>query len=801
MKTLLHISLLNIRSAIWLGLVLLCVVSAQSQVLINVNNDLVVQNEKVHIDRNSLDINNRGAAVESVLLEVYSNRYMRNEDLVSSSRSFPLSEGSARYDLPVILSANELSVGKSQSLCFKIVDENTSVQLALYCTELLVNQRSESSRSVSRNISGNVLLEYQDYTTDSLAARLVASSDLQVKVAGLPFDFYGYYSTEKDPYINYDLYDFATRFDVQKWRKEMVDKSQSILEEQTLQEKAKFPEYDNMVNHLEKSKKLLNHKYIQKEMASLDSLKALVAEVDVSSLEYLIDSLQYRLNTAPLDSVSTAKDSLNIQDAIHKLEEKKRTIYRIERVEKTIALKDSCEQYIDKVEGFVSSVQDKKEKLMNSPKELNKVLRDNKLAKRGERFLNYVSEFQVGNIAPSYSDHLLQNSYCRGVMLGFDYGKYSIHGFTGKLRTNTLNPNDSILANINLIGSQLSIQYSENATTSFFYVANVDDATSAVKLPTNVLGMKTDWTLSESQSVVVDAAWAQTEFVTVDDESNIERVNKLVSNLAAKAQYQFANRNKFRMKVSSEFLGPEYFDFNNPFLRNNSFSVNGTADIEIFKGIKLGVNTNYFNGTLWDAFSPTYSRVTQGLRLNAIRESLPAIQYSVNRSNITIPNSEVLSVVHNLNAYKNYSLKSLNMNSVINFSHLDNTTDIDSLNSQLITVVGNQTVKINQILDVSTSLTYSSLSTYAEGKQNDVLLALEFPVRLDKINFSLGGKYIINDEVKELGYNFRMNLNVIEGLDFSINADNLIIYNRLNDLGLPETQVGAFYNLRLNYIF
>lgn len=790
-----------IRLAFTLGLVLMLAFCAHAQVLININNDLVVQNERVHIDRNSLDINNRGAAVESVVLEVYSNRYMRNEDLIASSRAFPLTEGTARYDLPVILSSNELQVGANRSICFKIIDENTSVQLALYCTELLVNQNINQTGKSGRKISGNVLMEYQDYTTDSLAARLVASADMQVKIADLPFDFYGYYSTEKDPYINYDLYDFAGRFDVAEWRQKMVTKSQSILEEKTLKEKANFPEYDNMLRNLNKSKKLLNHKYMKQEISSLDSLKGIVSEFDLPSVEQSIDSLKNQLVELSTDSLSNTKAQSEIEEKLHRLEEIKKTKYRIERVEKTIALKDSCEQYVKKVEGFISTVHEKKDRLMNQPKELNKILKENKLAKRGERLLNYVSEFQVGNIAPDYSDHLLQNSYCRGIMMGFDYGNYSIHGFTGKLRTNTLNPNDSILSNIKLIGTQLTLNYAENISTSFFYVSNIDDAAAVVKRPTNVLGMKSNWELSESQSVEVDAAWAQTELVVIDDESGERRVNKLVSNLAAKAQYQYSNGNRFRTKVSSEFLGPEYFDFNNPFLRNNSFSMNGTADYQIFKGIKIGYNTNYFNGTLWDEYTPTYTRVTQGARLNIVRESLPTIQYSVNRSDITIPNSKVVSVVHNLNAYKNYSICQLNMNSVVNFAHLNNETDLDSLNSKLITVVGNQTVKLNEMLDVSASLTYSNLSTFNEGNQNDILLSLELPVRLNQINFSVGGKYIINDEVKELGYNFRMNLNVIEGLDFSVNADNLIIYNRLNDLGLPETQVGAFYNLRLNYIF
>ena len=341
--------------------------NAQMRLLVS---DVYADNNILDLSSANAKINNSTRISENIQIQVFNDRYGDVNNLLNESRFFTINQEIEYISFNEIFDGLRVSLGKdpSTTISFKIINARTQVQMAFYTLNILNqkvnrdNGKSNGLMQLSGNVAYKVNKSVGQVDSLNLADYNALEFNTELSIADIPFRMTGLITDFKDPFLDYNLSNFSSYFDVQKWKEKQKSKVRQSLDRKANQVFNQIPGYNDIKERAKYLEKVLNNQAYIEDVArldegilSLDSLgeytkQHLEREINRQriSLQKLYDEIKEESDQDNLDSLNQVIQSFESKvDRLYSLKElhdKKETFTKL------VDLKDSCSQILKKAE-------------------------------------------------------------------------------------------------------------------------------------------------------------------------------------------------------------------------------------------------------------------------------------------------------------------------------------------------------------------------------------------------------------------------------------------------------------------
>lgn len=791
-----------------------------AQVGFVISSQPVMVNGQLSIDGLVMQIKNKALFNGECELRIYSDRFQ--QDLLARSKKILLQEAVHSFDLNEIFSSSNFAWEKVElnSVCFQLVAIKQNMPLGLSCFEIVPYEKrkkdkveNEKLQKVKKVFSASLSYQFENIPViKNVPDRHILDYNGELNLKGIPFKFQGYVQSNKDPFFDQSFSNGRIFFDLNEWKEILIEKLRPKLESQLDSMLQDYPAYDAFKSRSEYIEKLMKDPSYLEDLKELDGLKELADELGVSE-ETSLDDLRkemelelknerdkliekgQELSSEKLDSIVTKVNSL--ESKIEKINSYKILSSKQKAFDNLESLQSEAAAYIGKAETLKADYESKVDSILNDPDKLNKLLKKEGLDNPIMYFTNYVSTFEVGTIQPDYSELILQNSFLRGVNLGFDFGKIGATGFYG--RSNSRNRNfqaDSTFTANKIIGLKVNYDRNENQKNSLFFVGSMPKNFEGLNGQISVLGYNSTFEMSDHQAILFDVAFHQPFQNSKDQKS------KFGENAAFSLNYKMQSKNsKFSTSLGSRFFGPSFQDIDNPFLINNSIEFNGNVSYELMKGINVGLNSLLQENEVYENTGEQKRKLfSNGVSISIKKEKYPFFNYVYNYLENDLTNFGTSGHLHSLNLAKAFDINDVSIQMFAQSNFIQNSSSTDSLNNSNLNLFISQEIIWSE--KFRTTLAYnkqefSSISLVEEQES----FVLKIPMRFKNINVSPGMQYLKKEDDYEFGFSLEALINIWEEMNVTVNANSHSFYSYLDDDTSIKTQYTPEINLRLNYRF
>jgi len=777
-----------------------------SQLTIRLSADPVLVNERLALDGMTLEVQNPTKLTGQVKVQIYADRFQSK--LFASSNSFLISQSSHLINLNDIFNENNIVWSESDKvICLVILREDQLIPLGQSCSEL--NQKQ--SQSTKNNKAKEFLDLDMVYRTDIFPTEkdlpMMHSLNYQgsIKAAGIPIGFNGVLQKNNDPYLGYNISNHSLYFDVQTWKNNMAKKANEIHTEQKDSLLREFTEYKQLKKRYDYIERALSSPEMIKEIASFDSLTTYFQALDLSpekDLPKLRDSLNLCLdkikedNSSAIDSLADGYDKAT-NSRIDSLDAKIASIEKIidlkakkDAYEKMVKIRESSASYIKEAEKIIDRSEQEFSRLLNSPEQLNKFLNQHGQGNKLNGMMNHISDLALGNFNPGFSRLVLQNNQLIGGILGVGYGDFELSGFHGKTRSSDLLvSSDTLLGSTHLTGAKLNYNHG-NISQSFFGIFNSQQGTQGYDETKMILGYTTDYTLNDRSSLELEVAWSgATNVSSAVNTGENSGMQSLIKSSASYLKYNGSSKNnKVTANTALEYYGPDYYDFNNPFLNNNSLTSTSNISVSPLNVLRIGGNVLLQKSAIWDTFSEKTDLVSGGINISLAAKKWPVIQYIYNKTKSSSTRFDYTGDFHSINVSNNYKVKDFKMQSFFNLSYVNNVASQDTVQNQFISFSFNQATHFTK--NISLLLT----GNFARHLGNNIDLInsrnynyqAELNLLFKKVNVTPGFELVLNRGEHQLGWNIDISVLINKHLGIDLSFDSLWYHSRINEQGILE---------------
>ncbi len=810
--------LLSIFCLLSLGMIV------NAQLSFTLSSDPLLVNDRLSVDGIVLQIQNNSNFVGDVFINIYSDRFQQK--IVSKSRNLTIRELNHTFNLQeVFTNPNfEWTSEESTTVCFQIVSEKQNLPLGLSCSELIQVRRQKGNKIKNKKgkpnfFDTNITYELEALPKSSTPVNHILDYSGELRVKELPIKFQGFFQRNRDPYLDYDLSHFSSFIDVGKWRQKVKEKANKVYQKERDSLLIEFPDYRSYSKKKEYVDRVFNDSGTLEDLKAVDSLTALMEAFDIVSVDELPayqDSLSQalieqknQLNEKKNTSLKHAeRDSLErqlliLQGHIREVERLSKLALKKEAYDNLKNISSDGKEYLQKADSVSRGFDQDYQNILNRPNKLNQYLKHHKIGGKYMYLLNHVSEFRFGNINPGYSQLILQNSQIRGLSIGVEYGQWGIAGFRGNLTNSDLNiVPDSLSLRINVTGAKLSYSKSNKVKNTFFLVTAKEIKSFGERVNQSIVGHTSIYHLNKQNRMDFEIAWALDD-TGISSELEESQAEKVIKALAAIYNYSGTTGNgKLNWNTEVEYYGPEYFDFNNPFLINNSIEFSNNIRYAVLKGFQVGLSTLYNKGDLWRTnISTRKQTISKGFNASFFHEKWPAVQYVFNNSKIDGANFTLHNYFQNLNISKKYSIKNTQLQSLLNTTFLENDSPLDSIDSRLITIYASQQIRLTEHLRVIAAFNYFKLNNLQSGRGLDLSYEIKMPINFDRLTIDPGLKWISNSNFEKLGWSMNVSWQILKDLSFNAFVNSLWLNGTIDEFGLINNEYTPHFSGRINYRF
>ncbi len=773
-----------------------------AQLTIRLSADPVLVNERLVLDGMTLEVQNPTKLTGQVKVQIYADRFQSK--LFASSNSFLISQSSHLINLNDIFNENNIVWTESDKvICLVILREDQLIPLGQSCSELSQKQNQSRKEHTAKEFLDLNMVYRADVFPTEKDLPMMHSLNYQgsIKAAGIPVGFNGVLQKNNDPYLGYNISNHSVYFDVQTWKNNMAKKANLIHKQQKDSLLREFTEYKHVKKRHSYIERALSSSEMIKEIASFDSLTAYFQALDLpleTDLIKLRDSLNLCLDKitkdrmSPIDSLADGYkkvnkgqlDSLNATlssvEKIIDLEAKK------EAYEKMLKIRASSAAYIKDAEKIIDRSEQAFDRLLNSPEQLNKFLNQHGQGDKLTRIMNHVSDLRLGNFNPGFSRLVLQNNQLIGGLAGVGYGNFELSGFHGKTRSSDLLvTSDTLLTSTYLSGAKLNYSHG-NISQSFFGIFNSGQGTQGYDETKMILGYTTDYALSDRASLEFDLAWAgatSTPSVTSSENSGMQ---SLLKSSASYLKYSGQSKNnKVTMNTALEYYGPDYYDFNNPFLNNNSLTSTSNISVSPLNFLRVGGNLLLQKSGIWETFSEKTDVVSGGINISLAAKQWPVIQYIYNKTKSSSTQFNYTGDFHSINVSTDYKIKKLKVQSFFNLSYVNNAGSQDTAQHQFVSFSLNQVTHFTENVNLLLTGNFAKdLDDSEFGSNYNYQAELNFLFK--KININPGVEVVLNRGQHQVGWNLDISFLINQYLGIDISFDSLWYHSRINEEGILE---------------
>ncbi len=756
--------------------------------------------------------------MEDVTLEIYKTSACTPENLLLTSGKFTINGTNNTVDLASVFHQTKVYFDDSNLnyISFRLISSYSDAQLAYYGVRVFDTKNSTKKTASNRSfeVDGNLSYQFQNNTANINESGVPKHHSIDYSINatlhGLPFQLNGLWTDYKDPYYDYDLSNFTAYFDVNKWKEAQRNKVRDEVTAEANHIYGQMDDYNGIIKKYEHYSKVWSQKNVVEDFNSLgnsldflDSLGLLSEE----SLKKYIEEKRKNLEILTLnkDTSRVLRDSILIMvnegnEEIEELEEHKANYQKYLWYQRVKSVKDSCEQVVERANQIKNLVQEYNSEILDNPSNLNQRLKKSNRLKGHERYLNYLSEAKYGLLSINYSDHVLQGSRNTGMAVGVADKFWGIHVFRSTLtgrQDNAFSEKIEVEQN-SLMGGKVELMIGNQWKQKFFIISSLSNNLDTRDYPKSLLGYGLSYNTNKRE-LDINAVWSRK-----DKSNNTESgtsVKDRLSNLALDLLYSRFNESKTIEWISEvELIGPQYFDFNNPFQFRNNILLKSKLKWKVNNSLRSSVNTFFQKANIFEESSAMDFRTMWGLNINYTSAKLPSINYSMQLGFTSLESDQILNQLHSLGFFYSYNLREKRSSTMLNISISKNKTDVDSLASSNLSINVNQHFQMNTVIGANFNISMTS-STLLDEKFRNIVFDLGVPLNYNAFQFNGGVKRVFLDDLIRWGWFCRARYQINNSLELEVNLDSAIRSGHANELGDLIEEYYSMYNISANYKF
>ncbi len=782
-----------------------------------------VKNDNLSIDGLVLQIKNFTKFNGECELKIYSDRFQQK--LLASSQKIIISDELHSFDLNEIFSTASFpwETLNSNTVCFQLVSVKQKLPLGLSCFDLVASNNSKAvlkeelakskTSKLKKVLDLNTSMQVEAFPSSKFGQdRYLLDYAGELRVKEIPIKFQGYVQNSKDPFFDYSLANGSVFFDVNEWKRIILNKIQPKINENIDSILYSFDDYEEMLDRKDYVKKILENPSFLKDLDLLDSIPFykealnLNPEEDLEAyknglktkLDQEISKLQAQVDesnsTEKLDSLRSEVQAL--QESIEELEKFESLINKRKAFDNLMNVQDEAQQYLDKANDLKSEYVNKVDRILKDPKKVNELLKKEGLGDKYTYIMNAVSALKFGNINPAYSDLVLQNSQLKGGMLGFDFGKFGFSTFYGKSQNrNLITLGDSSINVQHLMGLELNYELKENVENSIYLISGKEKGLELNESESSMLvGYKSSYTFLNNQVLSFDVA--------LFDPFN--QSQKQLNEIAALkiGHDAMALNGKFNFHAEGTYFGSEYKDINNPYLVNNSAEFSTNLNYSVLKELNIGVNALVQKNGVNDVLNQLERKaISAGIIISLAVKKLPMINYVLNQTTSTLGTFEMNTIFQNINFAKSYKIAEINLQSFANLNFINNQSNTDSLNTKTSSFLISQEITWNKFMRTSIAYNQHTLESETGENESERSFSIKFPIEYRALNISPGLQFLSRNGMDEFGYSLDAVYDLLKDFTVTLNINSHSLQSFLKQNGVIENEYTPAYNARLNYRF
>jgi hypothetical protein len=750
---------------------------------------------------------------KEIVIEVYKNKMFDEANLLSTSSTIILDPGISELNLFEVLLLEKYVNNETKDLCFKIIDNESSALLAVQCERIVAN--TEKQKNASKPIQLGLDVTYESSLFNNTFFNSI-SGNSDLSVYKVPFKINGYYSDYRDNYFNQNLNQLTLSFDQKQWSRKAEDIAKSRLSaerEKTLGVSDAY--YNKLKSNSNYYNSILSNVNIQKEMKEYDRMCSEDFFKKINNVEDIskkIDSIKKNVallsektsdvynkfsNTSKDTSVavisnnvsnnkllkldaSFLKDSVQSQlNKIEKLEKfkllnQKTSIYR-----KLLSKKDSVENSIKLIQNKYDVYKKFEVRSLKNPSKLNELIRDTIYSKKIYQYLNYLSNFKIGLINPNYSRLVISSSRMKGIYAGIKVNRLEISAFTGRMTSYGINALTNELRNIDttstrIAGGNIKYDITDWFRGGFFIMDHIGENVYA-KNPVRIFGQTIEASFNDDTHLNVETSWSINNKIN-SNENPISASTSILRNMAFYSIYQVKNK-KYNYKLEAEYFGIDYNNFSRNALKNNSIKVRANFRYTLSKIGAIGINGHTAKNNLWGNNFLFDNNYGLGGDIAFNYKKLPTINYSYTNVSYNGPLYVMKNTLQNATVNANFRWLGLQSSVLINGSNSNFTSNVDSLDFSMKSLMVSHRTEIAKQLELFVS--YNTVSNDRKNNFNQSVFELSLPYTYKNLIFDLGVKYLHINHAEKVGYNLDLSLNLSHAT-FVLAIDPISQYQNVN---------------------
>lgn len=776
---------------------------AQGQVEVRMSSIPIIIGESLSIDGIDIEVISTSSYEGEVYVKVFADRFQTN--LIATSAPILINKSRQKFYLQEIFSSKSFLWKDNQStLCLQVVSRWNDLPLSVSCFEVDKNKKKITKENKKKKLplSANIIYENETFTNNK-EVPVTHSLDYsgQMNIGNVPIVFRGFFQNNNDPYLDQNPSNFTINFDVHQWRSEMMNKvkkeNERIKDSITL----KYPEYQRIYERGKYLDKVFSSKSYLKDMQNIDSLSLFLKKIGLENgMQTSADSFYQFIDDKEKDLSKNnfGNDSLYV-GLLENVEKVKDLYLKYQSYRDLTDIKQKSASYLSEAKSEIDDNISLFREHMENPQGINKFLDEKVQLSSLDKILNHISALKIGNVNHQFSRLVLQNSQIRGAQVGVEYSNWEVSSFYGKLRsrslsignidTTTLKPVDDVMG--------IKVGYNvKNSSRALFGVFGNRD--SGVERTNTMIGYTSSEKLSDNSMINFDMVWSG-----LGGNQGVEsNDNNFIKEMSSWFEYIGETKNNvLTWSTSVEYYGRNYYDISNPFLVNNSLTTASNLFIKPVSFIRLGGTFLMSDSELWESNSIVAGKtIGYGGRLDLIFKKLPLVKYIYNRSVTDSKIGVIYNDFHNINLTYNLNVKNFNTQTLVNVAFLKNTSEVDTVNSETVSIVVSERLGFSNAFSIVGNLSYTN--TIKEFEASDRRLAAEIlcPIILDKITIRPGLKFV-QDTIDQIGYEVLVSWNVSENFTVQASYDSLWYRSVYSDVGELDNQYIPRLNTRLKYFF
>lgn len=385
--------------------------------------------------------------------------------------------------------------------------------------------------------------------------------NLNLTIAGLPFNGSYYYTTESNTGVN-RINTFRLSFNHQQF-------------------------YQNLKNKMDKKIELDRLKQINTAMPY--DVKAI--EVETMKLKHELNTPSFKEHLAKWDKIielgeldTSFKSSYKYKRAINKRKEFDEKRKRLEHLE---ALVEKLKKYRQLADIDANINQHK----LSKPKNFRRAAERFGFATPTQSLFLSVKKLDLGTFDPDYTMLVLSGVSLTGVNIevnpGWLYGAFT----WGKAVANFDNPfniRQTLAGGRNIIAGRVGIGNKDKFLLATSILKGTDDSRNSIRdsfynfyLPSNnhVVGLDFKYRINEGSEIGFEYARSESRQIE-NEETNLRDLalrNRYSNAILIFANTQF-NKNTSRIRLMARSVDPYYYSFGTPFLRRDNFRIESKAE-------------------------------------------------------------------------------------------------------------------------------------------------------------------------------------------------------------------------------